>query len=243
MSRGFTTPRLGLTAVAAPSILALALLASTGHAADPFADIIRKTEPLTPEQERLSLHLPPGFEIQLVAAEPDIGKPMNLAFDAAGRLWITQSREYPFPAPLDKPGRDMIKVLSDFDGNGRARTITTFAQGLNIPIGLYPYKNGVIAFSIPNISYYEDTDGDGKADKTTVLYGPLGFERDTHGMTSGFRRGFDGWLYACHGYNNTTTIQGTDGQAITMNSGNTYRMKVDGSHVEYNTHGQVNPFG
>jgi len=28
-----------------------------------------------------------------------------------------------------------------------------------------------------------------------------------------------------------------------MSSGNTYRMKPDGSHAEYVTHGQVNPFG
>ncbi len=99
------------------------------HAADPFADIVRKTEPLTPEQERLALHLPPGFEIQLVAAEPEIGKPINLAFDAQGRLWLTQSREYPYAAPLDKPGRDMIKVLSDLTASSPSafRTFTSFA--------------------------------------------------------------------------------------------------------------------
>jgi putative heme-binding domain-containing protein len=217
---------------------------SWGAAAkDPFADVIRSTNPLDPEDERKSFHLPPGFEVQLFAAEPDIGKPMNMAFDARGRLWITQSREYPFPAPKDRKGRDVIKILEDTDGDGRADKITTFAEGLNIPIGLYPYRNGVIAFSIPNISYHEDTDGDGSADKQQVLYGPFGFEKDTHGMTSAFRRGFDGWIYACHGFNNTTTIKGTDGAAITMNSGNTYRMKIDGSHVEYFTHGQVNPFG
>src|SRR5438046_2523145 len=100
-------------------------------AADPFADIIRSTEPLIPDQERRAFHLPPGFEIQLVASEPEIGKPMNMAFDAQGRLWITQSREYPYAAPLDKPGRDMIKVLSDFNEQGRAHKITTFAEGLN----------------------------------------------------------------------------------------------------------------
>jgi len=210
---------------------------------DPFAEYVRSTKARTPADELQGFHVPPGFEVQLFAAEPDIGKPMNMAFDSRGRLWVTQSREYPFAAPTNRPGRDVIKILEDTDGDGRADKVTTFAEGLNIPIGLYPYKNGVIAYSIPNISYYEDTDGDGKADKQTVLYGPLGFERDTHGMTSGFRRGFDGWLYACHGYNNNTTIKGTDGQAIFMNSGNTYRMRVDGSHVEYNTHGQVNPFG
>src|SRR5437879_8615644 len=132
--------------------------ASGAAAKDPFAEFVRSSDPLTPEQELKSFHLPPGFEVQLVAAEPDIGKPMNMAFDARGRLWITQSREYPFAARLDKPGRDMIKILSDFDKNGRARKVTTFADGLNIPIGLYPHKNGVIGFSIPNIYFFQDTD-------------------------------------------------------------------------------------
>ncbi|MFL5339292.1 MAG: c-type cytochrome, partial [Gemmataceae bacterium] len=34
-----------------------------------------------------------------------------------------------------------------------------------------------------------------------------------------------------------------DGKSIVMQSGNTYRMKPDGSHAEQFTHGQVNPFG
>jgi len=178
-----------------------------------------------------------------VVAEPDINKPMNLAFDTKGRLWVTSSREYPFPAPLDKPARDSIKVLEDFDENGRARKVTTFAEGLNIPIGLYPYKNGVIAWSIPNIWFFQDTDGDGKADKREVLYGPMGWERDTHGNQASFRRGFDGWLYITHGFNNISTIRGRDGSEIKLQSGNTYRVRLDGSRVEPHTWGQVNPFG
>src|SRR5437867_4948941 len=111
------------------------------HAADPFAENVRPTEALMPEQEQKSFHLPPGFVIQLVAAEPDILKPMNMAFDAQGRLWVTVTREYPYPAPTNRPGRDVIKILEDTDGDGRADKITTFASGLNIPIGIYPYKN------------------------------------------------------------------------------------------------------
>ena len=224
-------------------LLAGFFLAGAEGAEDPFAENIRKTEPLTPEQERLKFHLPPGFEIQLVAAEPEIGKPMNMAFDARGRLWITQSREYPFAAPLDKPARDKILVLSDFDATGRARKVTTFAEGLNIPIGLYPYKKGVIAFSIPNIYYFQDTDGDGKSDRQEMILGRFGFDRDVHGLTSSFRRGYDGWIYADHGYNNNTLLTAKDGSSATMNSGNTYRFRVDGSHVDHYTHGQVNPFG
>jgi len=62
-------------------------------------------------------------------------------------------------------------------------------------------------------------------------------------MTNSFHRGFDGWLYACHGFKNTSTVTGADGQSITMVSGNTYRMRLDGSHVEQYTWGRVNPFG
>ena len=54
-------------------------------AADPFAENVRTTPPLSPADEQRSFHLPPGFEMQLVAAEPDIAKPTNLAFDGRGR--------------------------------------------------------------------------------------------------------------------------------------------------------------
>ena len=213
------------------------------QAADPFAEGVRPTEPVTAEEQVKTFQLPPGFKVELVVAEPDIYKPMNMAFDAKGRLWLTTSREYPFPAPLDKPARDSIKVLEDFDENGRARKVTTFADGLNIPIGIYPYKNGVIAWSIPNIWFFQDTDGDGKADKRDVLFGPFGWERDTHGNQASFRRGFDGWLYATHGYNNISQVRAKDGSEVKMQSGNTYRMRLDGSRIEHHTFGQVNPFG
>src|SRR5438552_2096307 len=216
---------------------------TTAFGEDPFAENIRKTEALTPEQEQQALHVPPGFEVQLVASEPAIGKPMNMAFDARGRLWFTQSREYPFAAPLDKPGRDKILILEDFDDAGHARKVTTFAEGLNIPIGLYPYKNGVIAFSIPNIYFFADTNADGHADTKDLILGRFGFEKDVHGLTSAFRRGYDGWLYADHGFNNDTTLTAKDGSTVKMNSGNCYRFKLDGSHVEQYSHGQVNPFG
>jgi putative heme-binding domain-containing protein len=225
-------------------VVLAAFAAANCFGGDPFAENIRKTEPLPPEQEAKAFHLPPGFEAQLVAAEPEIGKPMNMAFDSKGRLWVTISREYPFPVlPVEKPGRDRIVVIEDFDANGRAHKFTTFQTGLNIPIGLYPYKNGVIGFSIPKIHFFEDTDGDLKADKDTVLLSGFGYQKDTHGLTSNFRRGFDGWVYADHGFNNDSTVVAKDGSTITMNSGNCYRFWPDGTHVQYHSHGQVNPFG
>jgi putative heme-binding domain-containing protein len=200
--------------------------------------------PRTPDDERKALHVPPGFAIQLVAAEPAIHKPLNLAFDDRGRLWVTDTVEYPYPAAPGKRPRDSVKILSNFQPDGRAATIETFADGLNIPIGLLPLPSAreALVHSIPNIYLMRDTDGDGRADVREVLYGVFG-NRDTHGMTNAFTWGFDGWIYACHGYTNDSTVEGTDHRPISMNSGNTYRMRADGSHAEYFTHGQVNPFG
>ena len=62
-------------------------------------------------------------------------------------------------------------------------------------------------------------------------------------MTSAFTPGFDGWVYACHGFSNTSTLKGKAGQPLTMQSGNTYRFATDGSRLEQFTWGQVNPFG
>jgi putative heme-binding domain-containing protein len=203
---------------------------------------VAPTPHLKPEQEKAKIKLPPGFELQLVAAEPDIRKPMNICFDDKGRLWITETEEYPYAAPAGRKPKDAVKILEDFGPDGRARKITTFADELNIPIGILPTKDGAIVYSIPNIWKLTDTNGDGTCDKLEVLFGPFG-TRDTHGMTNSFTMGFDGWIYACHGYLNDTEIKGKDGHVVKMNSGNTYRFKPDGSRVEIYTRGQVNPFG
>jgi putative heme-binding domain-containing protein len=202
---------------------------------DPYGQFIARTDPRTPAQEQKCFHLPPGFEIELVASEPAVIKPINMNFDDRGRLWVTGSVEYPFPGSPDRKPRDSIKILESTPGDAAAAKVSTFADGLNIPIGVLPLSRGALVYSIPDIYRLE-------ADKRRVLYSSFGF-KDTHGMASSFTWGFDGWVYACHGFSNTSVVKGADGQAVTMNSGNTYRMKPDGSHLEQFTHGQVNPFG
>src|SRR5215204_1515442 len=195
----------------------------------------------SPEAERMALHVPPGFEVQLVAAEPEIDKPMNLAFDALGRLWVTHSREYPIAA-APGAGRDRASILEDTNGDGRADKLTTFADSLNIPIGIAPMRDGAIVYSIPNVYRMFDRDGDGRAEERRVLYGPFDYD-DTHGMVNGLLRSHDGWLHAGHGYSNRSTVAGTDRDSIRMTSGNTFRFRDDGTRVEQLTWGRVNPFG
>jgi putative heme-binding domain-containing protein len=204
--------------------------------------LVATSDPLTAEEQLKRFKLPPGFEIQLVASEPDVVKPMNLAFDDRGRIFVTQSYEYPYPAQEGARARDTVRLLEDFGPDGRARKVTPFVEGLNIPIGLLPTAKGVIVHSIPRIWACADEDGDGRAEKREPLLGDIGFA-DTHGMTNAFTKWVDGWVYACHGFANRSKLTAKDGSTVEMHSGNTYRMREDGSRVEYYTHGQVNPFG
>ena len=195
------------------------------YSGEKFSKHIRSTEALTPEEERSGFKLPPGFEIELFASEPDIQKPINITFDAKGRMWVTQSSEYPYPASPGK-GKDRITILEDIDHDGKADRFTHFTDTLNIPIGILPMNDGAIAYSIPNIYRFTDSDDDGKADKSKKLIGPFQFN-DTHGMVNNLVRGYDGWVHACHGYN-ISAVAGTDGDSIHMVYGNTFRFRPDG---------------
>ena len=233
----------------------------------------------SPAESRGLFHLPPGFEIQLVAAEPDIQKPLNLAFDATGRVWVTGSTLYPWPARRDAKGEviptfeknwdanqlafraastppdpadqglDTVRILSDFGPDGRVRKTTVFADGLNIPVGILPLPRArgdkgdtALVFSIPAIWRLTDTDGDGRADVREKLYDGFGF-KDTHGMSSSYWLWLDGWVYGTHGFANVSEVRDRTGRTVTLQSGNTYRFRPDGSRFEVFVHGQTNPFG
>jgi putative heme-binding domain-containing protein len=208
-----------------------------------YGQTIRESAWRSPSDEAVGFHLPSGFRVELVACEPEIAKPMNLAFDAQGRLWMTQSVLYPFPSKDGSGTGDAVMVLEDRDRDGGYEIKRRFADGLNIPIGILPYEDGCLVFSIPNILRLRDTDGDGVCDSREVVLGPFDTSRDTHGMVNALRDGGDGWIYACHGFNNISRLVGKDGHTIELVSGNTFRFRPDGSRVEQYTQGQVNPFG
>jgi putative heme-binding domain-containing protein len=203
---------------------------------------IPQSLPRSPEEQEKLFRLPPGFQIELIASEPEIPKPINMNFDAAGRLFVSHSTEYPFAPFPGRPARDAIKMILDDDQNGIPETVVTYAEGLSIPIGVTPVHDGVIGLSIPNLYRFSDTDGDGRADRKEAVYGPFGYG-DTHGMVSSLTWWVDGWIYGCHSNNNRSRVAGKDGHTIDIKLGNTHRFRPDGSRIEFFTRGQVNPFG
>src|SRR6266446_6691891 len=94
-----------------------------------------------PEIERRSFQIADGFEVNLYAADPLLAKPIQMNFDAAGRLWVACSEVY----PQIKPGQtanDKIIILEDTDSDGKAAKTTVFADGLLIPTGIEPGNRG-----------------------------------------------------------------------------------------------------
>src|SRR5262245_64879514 len=145
-----------------------------------------------PELERKTFQVADGFEVNLFAADPLLAKPIQMNFDARGRLWVASSETYPQIAPGAKAD-DKIIILEDTKCVGRADKTTIFARGLLIPTGLEPGDGGVYVANSTELLHIEETK-DGKAGKTRVLLSGFGTE-DTHHILHTLRWGPDGLLY------------------------------------------------
>jgi putative membrane-bound dehydrogenase-like protein len=165
--------------------------------------------PRSPAEAIRAMTVPHGFRVELVAAEPDLVNPVAMTFDERGRIWITESLEYPRRSP--GPGRDRVKVLEDTDGDGKADKFSIFAEGLNIPSGIAVGHGGVWVANSPDILFLQDRDGDGKADTKEVV--ATGFGRsDTHELPNSLTWGPDGWLYGWNGVFNPARVVSKNGK-------------------------------
>ncbi len=188
--------------------------------------------PLTPKEELATFKIVEGFKVELVASEPDIVDPVAMCFDAKGRMFVCEMRGYPNGGVgRGNETRGRIKCLTDTDGDGIFETSVTFAEGLRFPMGIMPYKSGVIVAVAPDMLYLEDTDGDGKADKTTVLY--TGFNLDNiQQMVNSLQWGLDNWVYGCAGNDGGTvkSVEKPDAPPVSLrNRGFRFKPDVPGS--------------
>ncbi|HET6879141.1 MAG TPA: PVC-type heme-binding CxxCH protein, partial [Pirellulales bacterium] len=159
---------------------------------------------VSPAEAIARMTVPEGFSVEVVASEPEIVNPVAMTFDERGRIWITESLEYPRREP--GPGQDRVKVLEDTDGDGRADRFTIFADGLNIPSGIAVGAGGVWVANSPDILFMQDTDGDGRADKQEVVVSGFG-RADTHELPNSLTWGPDGWLYGLNGVFNPSHVE------------------------------------
>jgi putative membrane-bound dehydrogenase-like protein len=199
------------------------------------ANYERRPEPVT-FQHAMSVkgsmertQVPADMRLELFASEPDISKPIALAWDDRGRCWVAETSDYPHVVNADGKGGDRIKICEDTNGDGKADKFTVFAEGLNIPTSLVFANGGVIVAQPPRFIFLKDTNGDDRADVSEVIMEGWGIG-DTHAQASSLHWGFDNWLYGCVGYSGFKGTVG--GKALSFQMG-TYRFKADGSQLEF----------
>jgi putative heme-binding domain-containing protein len=207
--------------------------------------------PASPAEQRARFSLPPGFEIELVASEEHgVGKPITVAWDDSARLWTITALEYPLDgneqpeaakALYEKGGRDRVLVFDD-PYRGGPQPPRVFAEGLAMPMGILPYKDGAIVGHGPDVLFLRDTDNDGRADRREVLLTGFGIQ-DSHLMPHQFTRAPGGWFYLAQGAFNYSRVKTRGGREHKFDQTRLARFTPDGMQFEDLTSGPCNIWG
>jgi len=184
----------------------------------------------SPAEALARMRVADGFEVKLVASEPNIRQPVTMSFDERGRIWVVQYLQYPNPAgltavsvdqylrtkydrvpeppPRGPKGADKITICEDTDGDGRADKFKDFVTGLNLASGMALGHGGVFVAQPPYLLFYADKNRDDIPDgNPEVLLSGFGME-DSHAFANSLGWGPDGWLYGAHGSTVNADIRG-----------------------------------
>lgn len=211
-------------------------------------DTETRGKPMSAEETVASMTLPPGFKVNVWAAEPIVLQPIHITTDGRGRLWVAENFTYCGSRDgwFDMGLRDRIAVLADTDGDGAADQRTVFwdrAQRLtSVEVG----HGGVWALCPPNLLFLPDRDGDDLPDGSPeVVLDGFATTDIGHTIANGLQWGPDGWLWGRQGIQETSSLgtPGTpEGDRVHINVG-IWRMHPLTRKVEAVCHGGTNPWG
>ena len=176
--------------------------------------------------------VPDGFVIEEVAAAPLVDRPINMAFDESGALYVTDSsgsNEKP-DVQVKNPTHRVLRLV-DRDGDGRFDERTVFADKLSFPEGAMWLDGALYVAAPPVIWKLTDADGDGIAEKRAVWMdgGTLtGCANDLHGPYAGP----DGFIYWCKGAFAEQRHRLADGRDFITRASHLFRARPDGSGRE-----------
>lgn len=180
------------------AVLVAGVVPAVGYKEVPPPAKVVLPKALSPAESLAAIAVPDDLTVELVAAEPTVLDPIDLAWDAAGRLWVVEMADY--PQGMDGKGKagGRIRVLESTRGDGVYDKATLFADGLRTPTSVRPWGRGVLTVTVPDLVLLEDTDGDGRADRREVLFTGLAEGNEQH-LANGLQWGLDGWLYLANG--------------------------------------------
>lgn len=256
-SSPFTLRSLGIVAtlgLAMVSGLALLLPADEPAAPEPApfpqpGNTEKATDgPMDPAEVCRTAKLPPGFELQVFAAEPDVQNPIGICTDHKGRVWVAENFTWAGNnlGTWDDSLRDRLVVLADTDGDGKHDTRTVFWDGgtrmTSVAVGL----GGAWVIDLPNLLFIPDRDDDLVPDgPPEIVLDGIDEKSVGHTPCNGLKWGPDGWLWARHGIQGTSRIGvpgAGDSQRVHVNTG-VWRYHPGRKTVEGVISGMTNSWG
>jgi putative membrane-bound dehydrogenase-like protein len=227
-------------------IIGLTCVATAAGAA-PLPDGVMNTQqagdrPLSPTEALERITVPPGFRVQLFAAEPDVLQPIAFDFDDRGRLWVVECFSYP---DFKRENQDRVVILSDDDGDGKFDTRKVFLTNGHRLSGLTVGFGGVWLCSPPNLIFVPDANTDDAPDGPPVVQLDGFTTEAVHNMVNGLAWGPDGWLYGRHGILKNSLVGqpgAPDRERVLLNC-SIWRYHPTRKVFEVVAHGTTNPWG
>src|SRR5229473_3595114 len=164
--------------------ITLLLLAGCGKSGPPYSQ----------KEAIKTFQIDPAYRIEPFVSEPAVVSPVAMDFDENGRIFVVEDRGYPLN-PEQRLGR--VKLLEDTNGDGIPDRTTVFADQLTMPTGVMRWKKGILVTDAPDLLYFEDTDGDGKADVRRVVLTGFAVTNPQHTVNNPVY-GLDNWIYIAH---------------------------------------------
>jgi len=130
---------------------------------------------------------------EVFAAEPFVVDPVSMEFDEEGNAWVVGMLDAYKPDSVK--GRCRIVRLADLNADGRADTAIVFADSLREATSVLPWQGGLFVAAAPNILFFRDNDGDGRAEQRDTVFSGF-FNRNEEAQITNLRFGVDNWIYA-----------------------------------------------
>ncbi len=139
---------------------------------DPAKDLPRYPA-VEPKDAIATWKVKPGFALQLAAHEPQVRDPIAICFDENGRMFVCEMIDYSEMREAS-PHLGRISMLEDKDGDGYYETSRVFADDLPWPTGLIWANGGLYVAATPDVWFFKDNDGDGRAEVREKVYTGFG---------------------------------------------------------------------
>lgn len=154
--------------------------------------------PLSPAEALQTLTMPPGYSVDLVAAEPLVMDPILAEFDGDGRLWVVEMHSFAFHPDMSNsfdPINELV-ILEDTDDDGMFDKRAVFMDELIMPRAFKILdRNCALVGAPPNLFHACDLDGDLVSDTRELVDDTFAEEGIVEHGANGLFWGMDNTIY------------------------------------------------